>query len=101
VPLFVLIGRDGASGAALRREHRSAHLAHLRPLAEKGRVRFAGPLRDEHGEPVGSVVVFEAEDRAAARAIVADDPYVARGVFATAELHETIQVLPDAEPART
>ena len=70
MPLFVLIGRDGPDGLALRGRHRDAHLANLQPLVDAGRVRFAGPIRSADGKPRGSVVVFEADDLAAAQAIV-------------------------------
>jgi len=92
MPLFALIGRDGPGAPELRRQHRPAHLENLRPLARAGRVRFAGPLL-EHGAPVGSLVVFEAPDLAAAHAIVESDPYVVHGVFASHELRETRDVL--------
>jgi hypothetical protein len=94
MPLFVLIGRDGPDAPELRRRHRPAHLERLRPLARAGRVRFAGPLL-EAGAPVGSLVVFEAEDWASARAVAAGDPYVVHGVFAEHELRETRDVLPE------
>ena len=44
--LFVLVGRDGARGLELRKLHREAHLANLKPLADAGRVVFAGPTSD-------------------------------------------------------
>jgi len=91
MPLFALVGRDGPGAPELRRLHRPAHLEKLRPLARAGRVRFAGPLL-EGDAPVGSLIVFEAPDLAAARAIAAADPYVVHGVFATHELHETRDV---------
>ena len=94
MPLFALIGRDGARAPELRRQHRPAHLENLRPLAVAGRVRFAGPLL-EGGAPVGSLVVFEAPDLDAARALVASDPYVVHGVFADHEVRETRDVLPE------
>ena len=94
MPLFALVGRDGPDAPELRRRHRPAHLESLRPLARAGRVRFAGPLLDG-GAPVGSVVVFEAPDLDAARAFAARDPYVVHGVFASWELHETRDVLPE------
>ncbi len=94
MPLFAMIGRDGPDGLALRKTHREAHLAGLEPLAAAGRVRYAGPLRDEQGDPCGSVVVFEADDLAAARAQAAADPYVVEGVFASHEVFETLQVFP-------
>jgi uncharacterized protein YciI len=99
VPLFAVIGRDGADGAARRPVQRPAHLAHWAPLARAGRVRFAGPLRDERGEPRGSVLVFEASDRDAAHAHAASDPYVTGGVFERFELFETAQVLPEPPEA--
>ena len=94
MPLFVLIARDGSEGAALRPRHREGHLAHLGDLERAGRLRFAGPLRDGGGEPCGSLVIFEAEDLAAALQVAARDPYSRHGVFAETELLETTQVLP-------
>ncbi len=94
MPLFALIGRDAPGAPDLRAKHRPAHLEHLRPLARAGRVRFAGPLL-ERGAPVGSLVVFEAPDLSAARALAASDPYVVHGIFASHELRETRDVLPE------
>jgi uncharacterized protein YciI len=92
MPLFALMGRDGPNAAALRATHRPAHLEHLRPVAAAGRVRFAGPLLDDAGAPCGSLVVFEADDLAAARALAARDPYVVNGVFASHEVRATRDV---------
>lgn len=94
MPWFALIGHDGPEGAALRKEHRPAHLEGLEALDTAGRIRHGGPLLDEKGQPCGSVVIFEAADLAAAREIVARDPYVQRGVFARYELRETSPVFP-------
>ena len=94
MPLFVLIGRDGSDGLALRKRHRDAHLANLQPLVDAGRVRFAGPIRTTAGDPCGSVVVFEAADLAAAQAFAETDPYVVEGIFASFEVWETLQVFP-------
>jgi uncharacterized protein YciI len=97
MPLFVLIGRDGPDGLALRKRHRDAHLANLQPLVDAGRVRFAGPIRTEDGKPCGSVVVFEAADLATARAVAETDPYALQGVFASVEVRETVQVFPEED----
>ena len=94
MPLFVMIGRDGPEGPALRKRHRDAHLANLQPLVDAGRVRFAGPMRSPDGTPCGSVVVFEASDLAAAQAFAEADPYVVEGIFASFEVRETLQVFP-------
>jgi hypothetical protein len=94
--LFVLVGRDGARGAQLRKQHRDAHLANLRPLADAGRVVYAGPLLDDTDQPCGSVIVFAAESLDAARRFAASDPYVVHGVFANHEVFGSRQVFPGA-----
>lgn len=94
MPLFALVGRDGPRGAELRRLHRGGHLARLRELADAGRLLFAGPLCTPDGSPCGSLVIFEADDLAAARAVAEGDPYVTEGVFTSFEVLETRRVLP-------
>ena len=94
MPWFVMIGHDGPRGLELRKLHRSAHLAGLEPLANAGRIRHAGPMLGDDGAPVGSVVLFEAENLAAAQAIAARDPYVTHGIFARYEVRETSVVFP-------
>jgi hypothetical protein len=94
VPLFALIGRDGPSGRELRKEHRAAHLEGLRPLDGAGLIRHGGPLLDERGEPIGSLIVFEAPDLASARRQVERDPYVVHGIFKSYELFETGDAFP-------
>lgn len=92
--LFALVGHDGPRGRELRAVHRPAHLERWRALVREDRVRFVGPLLAD-GAPVGSLIVFEATDLAAARAVAAGDPYVVHGVFARYEVHETRDVLPE------
>ncbi len=94
MPLYALIGRDGPRAAELRPLHRKAHLESLEPLERAGKIRHAGPLLDEAGRPVGSLVVFDAASLDAARALAARDPYVVEGVFASHEVRETRAVFP-------
>jgi uncharacterized protein YciI len=94
VGLYVLIGRDGPRGSELRKLHREAHLRNLEPLAAAGRVAYAGPLLDASDQPVGSVIVFEAPDLAAARRFAATDPYAVEGVFERWEVWGSRQVFP-------
>ena len=91
MPVFIWIGRDGEDRAALRKEVRPAHLEHVQQIE---RVRYAGPLLDEDGTPRGSVIVFDAPDLAAARAVAEGDPYARNGVFERVEVFASIQVLP-------
>ncbi len=95
MPLFALIGRDGSRGIELRLQHREAHLANLRRLADAQRVRYGGPLIDGSGQPCGSLLIFEAEDLAAARRFAETDPYVVEGVFQRYEVLATRAVFPE------
>ena len=94
MPLYVMIGYDAPDRAAMRQEIRPRHIEKLEGLAASGRLKQAGPMLNEEGAPMGSVVFFEADDLAAARAIAAEDPYVQEGVFGRHEVHETRVVLP-------
>ncbi|WP_246669023.1 YciI family protein [Ancylobacter sp. TS-1] len=81
---FVLTAHDRPGALPLRLETRPAHLDYLRAIA--GSLVFAGPMLDEEGKPCGSVMVYEAEDRAAAEKLMAEDPYSKAGLFAKTEL---------------
>jgi uncharacterized protein YciI len=96
VPLFVYQGRDSERGLALRKQHRESHIAHLGSLDDAGLIRFAGPLIDAQQNPCGSLIVFEAENLEAARAIAESDPYQIEGIFGQLDVFETKGVFPKA-----
>jgi len=79
MPLFVLTCVDRPGGLALRMSTREAHFAYARSLP--GVVRLGGPLLDDKGEMIGSLIVIEAPDIAAARRFNAEDPYTRAGLF--------------------
>lgn len=83
--LFVAICLDKPDHVDLRLATRNAHLAFLAEHA--ARVKLGGAFLDPAGEkPIGSMLVVEAEDAAAARALLANDPYAQAGLFADVEL---------------
>lgn len=88
--LFVVIGYDAPDAKEKRPKHRPAHLAHLTPLEQAGRLRLAGPFTDG----TGSLIVVEADSRAAVWELVASDPYVVNGVFDRVEVKPFLQVFP-------
>lgn len=88
--LFVVIGHDAPGAQEKRSSVRPAHLEHLRPLVEAGRIRLAGPFLDKSG----SLIVLEAETAADAWAIVAHDPYVVEGVFNRVDVKPFTAVFP-------
>ncbi len=79
MPLFALLCTDKPGALPVRVANREAHLAYLD--ADPGRVKLAGPRLDAAGEMIGSIIVLEVEDLAAARAFAADDPYAKAGLF--------------------
>jgi len=48
------------------------------PLIE---IRAAGALRDETGKRAGMMMIFDANDRAAAEALVANSPFLRAGLY--------------------
>lgn len=90
--LFVIIGHDSRDAKEKRPQHRPAHLAHLEPLAQRGKVVLAGPLTDG----AGSLIVVDAESLADAWNLVGRDPYVTNGIFERVEVHPFVQVFPKA-----
>jgi len=82
MPLFVFQGLDKAGGLDLRKATRPAHLDWIKGL--EPRVKIGGPLLAQDGEtPVGSMLVVEAENLAAATALFAQDPYATAGLWAS------------------
>ena len=89
--LFVIIGYDAPDAKDKRPQHRPAHLAHLEPLAEAGKIALAGPFTDGSG----SLIVVEAESRAEVWRLVCNDPYVINGVFDRVVVKPFRQVFPN------
>ena len=77
--LFALNCKDRPGKLQLRLDTRPAHVAHLNELNARGVLKFAGPYLDDDDKPCGSLVVIEAADAAAARAIADSDPFARAG----------------------
>jgi len=74
-------------------QHREAHLAFLAGLNEQGHILVSG----RRNPPVGGVVVIDAEDLDAAKAIMAEDPFAKAGVA----VYEPYEFTPSAGPSRS
>ncbi len=95
MPSFVLICWDGPEGVNLRNTHREAHVAYIGELNDEGMIHCAGPIKNDAGDQsIGAMIVFEAKDIAAARAIADADPYVAGGVYHTVQVQPFRKVIP-------
>jgi len=86
--LFMVIAKDGTDpdAPARRQAARAEHLAGAKELAAAGQLVLGGALLDDTGAMIGSVLLLEAEDAAAARALVAADIYTAGGVWQQVEI---------------
>jgi uncharacterized protein YciI len=85
---FVVLAYDGDDPdvVARRAETRPRHLEGMQPLVEDGRLLLAGAILGEGGKPVGSVLLFDVEDREAVDDIVMRDPYRGAGVWQRFEI---------------
>jgi len=85
--IFALICKDKPGKLELRLATRPAHVDYLTALNAAGRLKFAGPLLGDDGKPLGSLVAVEADDRAGAQDIAANDPYARADLFESVEIH--------------
>lgn len=81
--LFVALCLDKPDHVELRLSTRAAHLAYLDRHAAS--VKLGGPFL-EGDKPVGSMLILDCPDEAAARALLAEDPYAQAGLFERVEL---------------
>ena len=91
---FVVIGKDKGDGS-LRREERAAHLDYI--AGRQHLIVYAGPLIGD-GRMVGSIFVFDVDERAALDACLAADPYFTRPIFDTVEIYESRWMVPERKP---
>ena len=83
--LYAIHCRDAEGALPTRLSLYEAHKAHL--AAAEVHIVISGPLLAEDGETmIGSLFVIEAENRAAAEAFVAADPFRQGGVWAEVSL---------------
>ncbi|WP_029009447.1 YciI family protein [Azospirillum halopraeferens] len=91
--LFMFHCVDKAGAAEVRSANRAAHLAYLEANAD--RLFAAGPLLSDDGTGmVGSLLIVDCADRAAADAFAAADPYAAAGLFERVEIRPWRRVFP-------
>ncbi len=81
--LVALIARDKTDHLQTRMDNREAHLAYIQ---ETGVVAQAGPLLDQDGKMVGSLIILDVEDMGAAQVWADNDPYAKADLFEAVEL---------------
>ena len=98
--LYVIFCEDVPNSGEKRVAARPAHLARVQEMIDAGRMVLAGPLPNiDSPDPGpagmgGSLLVIEFESLEAAKAWIADDPYVTQGVFERVTVRPFKQVFP-------
>jgi uncharacterized protein YciI len=83
MPLFAIACQDKPGALDTRLAIRPAHLDYLK--GSPG-LKLAGALLGEDGNPIGSLLIVEADNLAAAQAQADNDPFTAAGVFESVEV---------------
>ncbi|HZP65732.1 MAG TPA: YciI family protein [Rudaea sp.] len=97
---YAIVGLDEPGSLEHRLAARPAHLERLTQLRDAGRLLLAGPFPAiDAADPgpagfVGSLIIAEFPDLAAARAWAEADPYVAAGVYREVSVRPFRKVLP-------
>jgi uncharacterized protein YciI len=81
--------QDKAKIAAVRPAHRQ----YLSQLRERGQLAVAGPFTDDSG----SLIVYEAESREAAEALIQGDPFNLNGIFISYQMRPWNPVMANRE----
>ena len=84
MPLYAIICKDKPGALETRLATRPTHLDYLN---NSQNLKLAGALLDDDGNPIGSIIVVEAQDKAAAQAQADNDPFTSAGVFESVEVH--------------
>ncbi len=92
VPVFAIHCIDKPLQQDLRAATRPTHLAYIESALDQ--IVVAGPLLDDEGAPIGSMLLMEFPDRRSAVSFAADDPYAKAGLFASIAVTAWRQVLP-------
>jgi len=74
---YVIHALDHPDAGDLRAQTRADHLAYW----DDFEVTFGGPLLDDEGQMVGSLIVLDVDTRQTAEELAAGDPYAEAGLF--------------------
>jgi uncharacterized protein YciI len=93
--LFSVTNLDKDGALSIRLDNRAAHVDYLKALGDA--LHLAGPLLSDDGETmIGSQLIVEFTDLAAAHAWASEDPYAKAGLFASSTVRPFKKVLPAA-----
>lgn len=93
MPHYAIHCIDKPHAEELRAETRAVHLDHVRAAGD--RVLLGGPLLDDAGTPIGSLLIVDFDSRKDALEFAARDPYAQAGLFASVAVTLWRQVFPE------
>jgi len=85
---FILIAYDGTDpGAPERRmKSRPEHLEKISKVKKAGKFLCGGAILDEKGTMIGSMIIYEAEDKAELDRLLKDEPYIYNKIWEKIEI---------------
>jgi uncharacterized protein len=93
--LFAVIRHDKPNSLALRLSARPKHLEYLKTVL--GSIVYGGALLDDEGKQIGSMLIIDVADQAAADAFAIADPFVEADLFANTSVRPFRQVFKDGD----
>jgi len=91
---YYIHAEDKEGSLEVRMKNRDAHLAYVKENYNE-KIIAAGPiLADDGVTMIGSVILVDLDDRAAAEAFCAGDPYTRAGLFASTSIKPFKHVFP-------
>ncbi len=88
--LIALMAHDKDGALDIRKANRDAHLAYLDAT---GVVSQAGPLLNDGGDMIGSLIILSVDSMAEAQRWAENDPYAKAGLFRDVTLIEWKRVI--------
>jgi uncharacterized protein YciI len=79
--LFAVIRQDKPNSLELRLSERPRHLDYLETVLDK--ILYGGALLNDEDKQIGSILIIDVADKAAADVFAISDPYVDAGLFAS------------------
>tara|TARA_R110002124_G_scaffold26361_1_gene94623 strand:+ start:80191 stop:80475 length:285 start_codon:yes stop_codon:yes gene_type:complete len=90
---YIVFAIDKPGHVDMRQSIRPDHLEYLK--SQKGIIVTAGPMQSNDGEAmIGSMLVIDVADRAAAEAFAKGDPYAKAGLFESTVIKRWKRTIP-------
>ena len=93
---FAILCFDKPGAGELREKTRPVHNAYLKEHAE--RMHIGGPFESDEGGIVGTLLIVNVENRAAALAFTDHEPFHKAGVFESVVVRRWRQMQPELQP---